>query len=215
MPVKAGYRVTLTYNLYFGAAHGGHQNGSDEKCMVSARELAFRQALQDLLPNPNFLYGGGFMGFGLQHQYPLDIRAKSFAHLLDCLKGSDAIVKKVCETLSLTCTLQAIYADEECEVMIEHPVDFLSYGECENGIEEVLREKGGTVVSASGDYQNQYVYENAIGDIWWITPGGMKTSLNKIKTVYVAYGNEPSLEYTYGNLVLIVEVGPVNQRTVL
>jgi 2OG-Fe(II) oxygenase superfamily len=214
MPVEAGYRVTLTYNLYFGTADG--QNGLNNACLVSPLEQGLRQTLEELLPNPNFLYKGGFMGFALRHQYPYDVNARSFAPLLNCLKGSDAIVKKVCETLSLKCTLQMIYVTddhERYERMVDHPIELLTYGQQDDGPLEALESEGGRGISTrlGPDYPRS-VNENAI---WWITAGNEQASRNKVETGYIAYGNEARVGYVYGNLVLIVQVGPVNQRSVL
>jgi hypothetical protein len=208
MPVEAGHRVTLTYNLYFGTARG--QNGLNRACLVSPLELALRQTLEDLLPNPTFLYGGGFMGFALRHEYPYNAEARSFAPLLNCLKGSDAIVKKVCDTLSLKCKLQLIYIHDKRKRMVDHPIDLLSYGQLYDGPLEALESEGGTGVSArlGPDYPRS-ANENAI---WWITAGNEEALLTEVET---AYGNEARVDYVYGSLVLIVEVGPINRRSVL
>ena len=153
------------------------------------------------------------MGFALQHEYPYDIDAESFAPLLNCLKGSDAIVKKVCDTLSLKCKLQLIYIHNECERMVDHPVNFWSHGELDYGPVGVLEEEGGTGISTRlGPDYPQSVNENAI---WWITAGNEEASRTEVEAGYNAYGNEPATGWIYGNLVLIVQVGPIDKRSVL
>ena len=153
------------------------------------------------------------MGFALRHEYPYDVEARSFAPLLNCLKGSDAIVKKVCDTLSLKCKLQLIYIHDERKRMVDHPIDLLSYGQLYDGPLEALESEGGRGVSArlGPDYPRS-ANENAI---WWITAGNEEASRTEVEAGYNAYGNEPATGWIYGNLVLIVQVGPIDKRSVL
>ncbi|XP_055334167.1 uncharacterized protein LOC129585491 [Paramacrobiotus metropolitanus] len=95
--VQSGYRVTLTYNLYFG------ETPAPPEAMVNIavnHELTFKTGLEQLLADPTFLPQGGLIGFGLQHKYPVNAQTK-LCTLMERLKGSDALVKKVCEQLSL------------------------------------------------------------------------------------------------------------------
>ncbi|KAJ7882410.1 hypothetical protein B0H14DRAFT_1474577, partial [Mycena olivaceomarginata] len=66
--VQTGHRVTLTYNLFLvdkDAARGGVIRPGPSP------ESAAESALRKLLANPAFLPGGGFLAYGLSHQYPM------------------------------------------------------------------------------------------------------------------------------------------------
>jgi hypothetical protein len=190
MPVETGYRVTLTYNLYFST----RDPLASSSGVKLPSEVALKTTLSDLLDDSAFLSKGGYIGFGLRHEYPLktgpygDLRA-----MLNYLKGSDAVVKKVCEALSLKCSLEVIYQGEESEVMVDHVVEFEGYRNLQDPIEDVLEN-----------------YADAVSDpIWWITH---TTSFNEVKSAYVRYGNEATLDYLYGTLALIVHVKAFRDR---
>jgi hypothetical protein len=213
MPVKTGYRVTLTYNLYFGTRNLANH-------VVASSEHGFQSTLSELLNDPRFLPEGGYIGFGLRYQYPIESpgsrHASNLQSMLNYLKGSDAVVKKICETLSLECSLQIIYRGEEEDVMVNHAVHLDGYGEIDRSMDELLREDEGGVFVRAGLWKGRwedtdYKRHNAVAQIWWITD---MTPFNDVKTPYVAYGNQSSIGYLYGKLVLIVHIGPSDRRAV-
>ncbi|KIM35884.1 hypothetical protein M413DRAFT_324542 [Hebeloma cylindrosporum] len=94
--VKSGYRVTLTYNLYWAK---DIQPPSDNILINDARDR-FKSAFDTLLKSPEFLPKGGFVGFGLAHQYPFAthsggprVPSRKMSEIEDELKGMDAIFK--------------------------------------------------------------------------------------------------------------------------
>lgn len=117
--VASGYRVTLTYNLYF----------SDSPSALLSQDLLavapvtnnpvekLKPALAELLSNPEFLPKGGLFAFQLSHKYPFKVasRSTSLTDLFDRLKGSDALVKQTCEAVNLPVQLKAMYAFKENE----------------------------------------------------------------------------------------------------
>ena len=103
--VKSGYRVTVTYNLYFS-------DGTHNPSPLSSTRLTFQAEFLKLLDDPAFLPDGGFLGFGLRHVYPLEKRPKqvnALQYLKTCLKGSDADLLSVCQGLSLQADLWLLY----------------------------------------------------------------------------------------------------------
>ena len=126
-PVTSGYRVTLTYNLYF--ANEPANNTVPVIPTPSSTEVAFTTALSTLLSDKAFMEKGGYLGFGLQHEYPLDPKA-GLGNLINCLKGSDAIIQRVCSQLSLPTELRVIYEDHDIQgksppfVMAKDIVDY-------------------------------------------------------------------------------------------
>ena len=70
--VTSGYRVTLTYNLFFSTGPTNLNNSAPTIPTPSTTEIAFERALSMLLSGKTFMEQGGFPGFGLQHKYPLN-----------------------------------------------------------------------------------------------------------------------------------------------
>jgi len=62
-PVISGYRVTLTYNLYFSA--DAAYDSVAPIVVPSKSEATFQSALSTLLSDNTFMPKGGFLGFGL------------------------------------------------------------------------------------------------------------------------------------------------------
>jgi hypothetical protein len=98
---KSGYRVTLTYNLYFptpGNPHPPpplHDNVEDH----------IKPALQALLNDPKFLADRGMLGFGLSNKYSFENSTKLSA-LETTLTGTDALVKQIWEEVFSGCRPQ-------------------------------------------------------------------------------------------------------------
>jgi hypothetical protein len=67
--------------------------------------------------------------------------------------------------------------------------------------------KGGTVVFDE-DEDDEEVGE----EIHWVTDVG---SFSSVKTDYIAYGNEASLGCLYGDVCLVLRVGPMENRKIL
>ncbi|KAJ7815985.1 hypothetical protein B0H14DRAFT_1402052 [Mycena olivaceomarginata] len=119
-PVKTGHRVTLTYNLFLldNDAHTAAVR------VVPAPERALEAALRRLLANPSFLPSGGYLAYGLSHQYPMPpppegewdpaIRGRRMppsrlGPVLRLLKGSDARVRTVSERVGLATHVKILY----------------------------------------------------------------------------------------------------------
>jgi hypothetical protein len=101
--VKSGHRVTLTYNLCFT-----DNESSATVASVTQSELAFKEALSDILADDRVLPEGGTLGFGLRHEYPIKPKTP-LQHVLPYLKGSDAIIQRVCAQLSLALLVNVVY----------------------------------------------------------------------------------------------------------
>ncbi|KAI5888560.1 uncharacterized protein SCHCODRAFT_01132416 [Schizophyllum commune H4-8] len=105
--VTAGYRVTLTYNLYFNAKSSEPvpPHPSSKESRVGK---ALKATLTTLLAREDFLPEGGYLGFGLRFAYAIDPK-KPVSAIMPSLKGCDAILKIVCEELGLSVNLKALY----------------------------------------------------------------------------------------------------------
>ncbi|KAG5637257.1 hypothetical protein H0H81_005221 [Sphagnurus paluster] len=118
IPVTAGYRVTLTYNLFLDPNPGKALSSSVQAVTPDAD--VFHNALLAALDNPSALPDGGYLGFGVSYKYdtePVDA---------DRLKGSDAMIFRVCEDLSLAPSLNAVYNSGGVEDVLVSTNFFLS-----------------------------------------------------------------------------------------
>ncbi|KAJ7058384.1 hypothetical protein C8F01DRAFT_1027084 [Mycena amicta] len=70
-PVISGYRVTLTYNLFLTARTSGSSATAPNTRIAPPPELACETSLRVLLSDRAWFPNGGFLAFGLAHQYPM------------------------------------------------------------------------------------------------------------------------------------------------
>ncbi|XP_055334161.1 uncharacterized protein LOC129585485 [Paramacrobiotus metropolitanus] len=259
--VQSGYRVTLTYNLYFG------ETVSRPNTMINAagnHEHTFKTGLEQLLADPAFLPKGGLIGFGLQHEYPVNAQTE-LRILMENLKGSDALVWRICQQLSLpiqpkflTETKEEEEDDDDEEmredpdpdakenavnedgkgdsvkdgqsnregqascykpnvyaVLTDHVVDLSTLCHVDSAAYEMSKKPGTLVLPHSSgkarqrwNAKKQEMVKYSV-NIQWITAS---TTYNKVKTEYIAFGNEASLGYLYGTVCLVAKIGPPGKR---
>ncbi|KAF8430423.1 hypothetical protein L210DRAFT_3488248 [Boletus edulis BED1] len=119
LPVTSGYRVTLTYNLYHKPIHPG------TLFIQTPSHLQLKQALVDLVNDKSKLPNGGYLGFGLAHEYVHTSR-KLLELLLGQLKGSDRALADVCDALGLRYSLRLLYrgiVDQQLNLITTNELD--------------------------------------------------------------------------------------------
>ncbi|KAJ7760682.1 hypothetical protein DFH07DRAFT_1059997 [Mycena maculata] len=162
-PVRTGHRVTLTYNLFL--TDEATQSVSAALRIVPGPGRAFEDALRALLADAAFLPTGGFLAYGLAHQYPVPsapppddwvdgmrTRAPSrLGPLLQLLKGSDARIRTVSENVGLATAVKMLYNTGEnskygrpgCDVLAD---DVLNtdhvYAEGDDELEDAIEQEG-------------------------------------------------------------------------
>ena len=215
--VKSGYRVTLTYNLYFG----------DDKSIivpptmlpVDDTEVKIKKSLIALLNNPNFLPNGGLVGFGLSYLYPIGSGREIDLHELgENLKGTDAAIKRACDSLSLKVSVKTVYTSDmngvaclldciadpggdqvEIDILVhlldEHRSALLVYDDNKLSLENVEAELDTTPLKAM--------------PILWLRPVAER---NQIEASYVRYGNQACLDYVYGEICLVLQITAYEDR---
>ncbi|KAJ7222075.1 hypothetical protein B0H12DRAFT_1241125 [Mycena haematopus] len=239
-PVQTGYRVTLTYNLFLADRRTATGSGHGQR-HVPAPEQAFERALCTLLASPTFLPAGGFLVYGLTHQYPFPAPAKGeyidrkftmppsrLGSVLRFLRGSDVLYESVPSD------------DYDIEEVITKGNDVLAddvlgmdhvYEDGNFGLKRAI-EKLGLVVQRrperTKELQEQYTeyrehypgyadnsesgrvkQEQGKGvPVHWVTK---ITDLNRVSSSYLAYGNQASIAYVYGNAALFVQVPPFGE----
>ncbi|KDQ51578.1 hypothetical protein JAAARDRAFT_62459 [Jaapia argillacea MUCL 33604] len=210
--VTSGYRVTLTYNLYWTTPPNPLRFPSEEvaKPSAPANEAALKSAVESLLNDPTFLPKGGKMGFGLRHQYPVK---KTLTHVISHLKGSDHIISNALQSLYLTPSIKMVFQTEyNCLYLCDEVPTLFDPGEDEVVLQSFIDNVPGTVIYLSEDFED---LETGIkvkeGDkVEWVTD---LTKVNERGEKLATYGNGPAeIECVYGDMVLLVDVGPAARR---
>jgi hypothetical protein len=216
-PVTSGHRITLTYNLYFDDGGPVSPNDAVSEHLISPRlpnQVRFREAFAALLENPEFLADGGTLAFGLRHVYPIK---NDLSHVYKILKGSDAVVYQSVLALGYEPVLYVYYGKRG--VMVDKVVDFSRWMDATSSQEgprvvEIVQMEGGVTVHPEGA-PIAYEVDISEGVEWegleWVTP---VTELNRqTDVVLIGYaGNEPAMEWAYGDVCLVVRVGKAGDR---
>jgi hypothetical protein len=101
LPVTAGHRVTLTYQLYVSEHIGGLVQPQLQ--IPDSKSYPVYRCIKDLLASPNFMKNGGTLGFHCAYQYPETPDNTYFNERYPVtLKGIDAVVFAVFRALELT-----------------------------------------------------------------------------------------------------------------
>ncbi|KAJ7141762.1 hypothetical protein C8R43DRAFT_954723 [Mycena crocata] len=124
-PVRSGYRVTLTYNLFLVDRGASLSAPAPELAhqIVQGPQRTFEDALRTLLADPAFLPTGGLLAYGLAHQYPMPtpppIEYVNYERVpppkgrlqpvLRLLKGSDARIRTISQRAGLATQVKILY----------------------------------------------------------------------------------------------------------
>jgi len=182
----------------------------------------FKSAFDTLLKSPEFLPTGGFVGFGLAHKYPIatysgsKVPSKNASEIEDALKGTDAIFKPICQALSLDAHLKAVYTRGRSGgiyCLVNKFVNFRG--------KEVDGDLGLFYWLAS-KYRGEVAYDAAqrpastgrflfdkAQPIEWVVP---LNKVNSFESLFLAYGNQASVGYAYGDVCLVARVLSAEDR---
>ncbi|TFY66002.1 hypothetical protein EVG20_g5085 [Dentipellis fragilis] len=194
--VESGHRVTITFNLYYADI----ETDSDAPA-TPALEAG------TLLDDPTFLPDGGTLAFGMRHVYPIKDTLK---HIPKLLKGSDALVWRISEQLGLTPQVYLHYQEKHMwhgmQLALVPMVPKLD-GDCyeDMTLVERLRQDFDAIVIYS-----RSSWMDIDERINWVTK---LRALSRVKSPYMAYGNEAHFACAYGDVCLIVRVGRPGSRT--
>ncbi|KAF4618639.1 hypothetical protein D9613_009832 [Agrocybe pediades] len=229
LDVKSGYRVTLTYNLYF--AKPSSLSKPLLKFGVAPAKgdllLGVKSALTKFLATPSLLPAGGLLAIRLSHKYPVS-QSTNIADMETRLKGTDVMLKEACDKLSLETSLKLIYFPDFGKDYVE-PVSFLLDSPLEDqeqysALDDIrdsfidLKDKCTVAYSFPDMYPEIYssfteskLVEDAVP---MVTLNGAedKSNPNRFPARYIAYGNESCLEYMYYDVYLVAKVKPFKER---
>ncbi|KAL5519829.1 hypothetical protein ACEPAG_1489 [Sanghuangporus baumii] len=213
--VKSGFRVTVTYNLYY----------ADEMKPVIPKgapvlpmnECAVKSALRALVEDKTFYPRGIHLGFGLSHEYPIEVKAddmNTLDFITQNLKGSDALLMQACKDLNLDARLYVLYTAErppggtKYEMLVPRVPDDLdgdyTLDENEDFVDLLYKLEKSVKLIKKGKHDDDVDFH-----VTWVTE---KTSFDQQIASWMAYGNEYYMDHTYGQFCLIVTVGPARLR---
>ncbi|KAH9886978.1 hypothetical protein C8Q73DRAFT_657428 [Cubamyces lactineus] len=218
LPVRSGYRVTVTYNLFYEReSTSSRDNGSLVPRSVPMNEQTFRNTFKALLDDPTFLPTGGKLLFTFLHQYPLPKGAKeSKAALKDVgsrLKGSDAVIMKVVQEFELQAKLGIVYRDvpeygDVTYVLCDRVVPLEGREVWRESLSDHLQECCKATV-LNPDPRWAALYERS-AQVHWIATTPWQFNSNK--ETFMAHGNEATLSHTYWRISMLVRVGAAGSR---
>ena len=207
--VTSGYRVTLTYNLYWVDSPSPNSNPVIIADSTSLEQM--KATLESLLADPEFSHSGRRLGFGLSHKYPFNPNTTRLEELEERLKGSDARTRNLCKALSLNVSLKALYTTNDdwnngkgC--LLDHfaglDAELMEGKVIEDDLLDHLRRKHGA--TKVHDLEVARGYHLPI--LWVKRPG----NFNSFQQTYMAHGNEATPDHAYGEVCLVAEMGEFN-----
>ncbi|KAH7322402.1 hypothetical protein B0I35DRAFT_425761 [Stachybotrys elegans] len=193
LPVKSGYRITLTYNLLVSRGNG--QVSGNQQALDISRTPLYRH-IEAIIDDESFLPNGGYIGFCTTHAYP---HASPQGILTDTLKGLDMAVWQAFQRLECGVCLRPVLGANPFK---REPLKFHVGKKFEI-------ELYWNIVEEPGDWD--YVVGKRWGlervkfdDILWLNK---PNHLNRQPSfVYTTYGNEPSPQMAYSACAIIVGI---------
>ena len=213
--VRFGHRVTLTYNLYFSnKSHGPTPSISTP----AVHETFLTESLYALMCDPTVLPDGGYLGFGLRHEYPVE-EGMHVTDLRPCLKGADAMLGRILSALGVVWDIRVYYAKtaisgcylSKCFISLPKNRAFddewifcLMIDDEQGGPEFVEK------ANLTGQRENKYDE----GEGRPLAEVTKMDSMTRFESTFLAYGNEPSIEWLYGHVCIIVDLPKLTERAV-
>ncbi|KAF4618646.1 hypothetical protein D9613_009835 [Agrocybe pediades] len=228
LEVKSGYRVTLTYNLYFAVPPKPPTNLG----LVPSEGdplLTLKSNISELLATPTFLPDGGYLAFRLAHKYPITPSSTVLHSVRKRLKGIDATLYETCKSLSLTPNLRLLYRYEKevflfrtapISCLLDKYVDMTKFNP--EDLEDLAcfllsdQDQARCRVTYAWDGKEKkwpeelrHIYNKAVPTVW-IVP--YKSALNTFEQKVETYGNEARVETVYHEVYLVVRLKPFATR---
>ncbi|KAG5641470.1 hypothetical protein DXG03_005122 [Asterophora parasitica] len=214
--VTSGHRVTLTYNLHFETKVSKPTLPETIRPTLPNDEI-LHTALSNALADPSFLPRGGLLGFGLSFKYPIQQKspAGSAKLVTSVLKGSDAVIDRVCRQLNLHTSLKAVYEVDDKRVLVSANalLQNVAHDDEYGTIQILLYDYKGRVIHEFGTdapAMDDDVDPNKVVRLAWVTP---LTEFSRFGSPYIEYyGNGAASYCLYGNICLIAKVEPFGRR---
>lgn len=189
--VQSGHRISVTYNLYFD--DDAPSQAPTIPLSLSPHALELKNILDILLLDATFFPDGGWLGFNLEHKYPVNGTFYNLKQIKKNLKGTDAEVVRIAKELSLRTSIRAFVSAD---------YDLIAFDGYIPDLTDVCAENIAHINGAVTLEEDMPVY--------WINK--RTSELNRYEPEDV-HGNEPDVEYQYKSFCLFIEVGKPGMRT--
>ena len=211
-PVTSGHRITLTYNLYFDDGGPVSKNDAVFEHFIPPQppnQQGFRETFEALLEDREFMADGGTLGFGLRHVYPIK---GSLKHVYNILKGSDEVLYQSMRALGFEPVLYVFYDEDGAGDTLQGAMvdDLIGFSGCEEeAVLDMVQDEGGIPVHEDGVKMREDFRSKDPEPVKWVTP---LTTYNRQEDAFASYGNEPTLNWAYGDVCMIVRIGKAGDR---
>ena len=190
--VKSGHRISVTYNLYLD----DDAQALTIPVSLSYSAMGLKNTLEALLLDATFFPEGGWLGFNLEHKYPVvngrDQNYIDLSKIRKCLKGIDAEIVQVAKELSLRDSLRAFVDTGRTFIAFEGSIPDL------DDVPDVDIPDVDGAMDLNKDMR-----------VHWVT---LPSELNQHRPPNVQ-GNMPAVEYCYESFCLFIEVGEPGMRS--
>ncbi|KAI6011146.1 hypothetical protein BKA83DRAFT_689342 [Pisolithus microcarpus] len=223
--VTSGYRVTLTYNLYFAPVG---IMPCPTVSTLAPYEQTLAEALYEIVTNDAVLPDGGYLGIGLRHMYPVE-EGTDVTDFRNYLKGPDAALGRVLSALGLSWNVRVFYRKVDSrEYLHSRIVDLSKWGQmCCDVIHAIMRRSGAELVQHVHIYgtrksfygcscldwseDSEEIQETKYVQLAEVTD--LKDNISQVQ-LYVMYGNEPTVSYAYVKLCIAVDLPFLGARSI-
>lgn len=207
--VTSGHRITITYNLFVEKKKIKEEkfsNSAEEIAQDNLQKVTFYRELAQQLQNQKFYPKGGILGFGLEHAYPFSSGGSSDLNsMINYLKSNDNVLRNIGVTLGLKTELKyVVHLDFAHGVTVmtseisDPPVQY-----DEDPLPVFVNDWDSEVIEDLNNDLEEYKLDAKVSEVDWVT--GMNDKNNK-RWEWQSYGNEPSIEFTYGSCALIMRI---------
>ena len=218
LKVRSGDRVTLTYNLYFAPES---RASIPSVSTPSPYEKFLALSLYMLMSDETVMPNGGYLGFGLRHQYPTAV-GMHVNVFRDHLKGPDAMLVRALSSLGVTWDIRAFSPDVTYDASYLHKriVAMTRDGE----LEELGRrlEEGSpmimgpdaeavqlTSISGNPPYYSEISYLRAFAPLTHV-----EDMACSVHSTFVTYGNDAEVHHLYNALCVVVDLPRPAERII-
>ena len=194
--VSAGYRVTLTYNLFVSSASTRHPITPASPPDLRFTSTPFPALLRLLLTSPTFMPQGGRMGVFCSHGYAHTSASMQSTLNPSVLKGGDALLFEAATQLGLSCSFVPVLGGN-------------GWGDGTYVFDDFLQTDTSCTMAGDDDDDDDMDEDKEVmgqkpsKDILWLNEGGVK----ELQEAHAAYGNEPTMGTMYSRCALIIAVG--------
>ncbi|KAI9453174.1 hypothetical protein HD554DRAFT_2179589 [Boletus coccyginus] len=216
LPVTSGYRLTLTYNLYHRPVYPSTSSIS------TPFQLNLKQALVNLVNDKSKLPNGGYLGFGLVHEYIYTGRKLLELLLYRGITGPSLNLITTEELDVSKYEYADIYGNPSDEDFLRRALVGLNIEQIEGVIlvgqpgklgrkPEILEDDSMEDDDSESELKTslRMFYRNPITEVLEVTP--MKSSVD-VKSSFMTYGNDAEMSFFYGTACMLIAVEPAESR---